>query len=372
MKFIIISSGKFHIKSIIDDLILIENSKIIVVSGSPRFDKRVKHIWIPLIGQILFRKIFKIQQPSWSKLLDFILIDFIASLFIENKSILIGFAGVSLFSGIKCKKKGGLYILDRACPWLPMQNKLIEHEAKLNNIEWIGTSTKIYKRCKKEYEQSSIIKVPSNFSSSSYPSFLKAKVSKYKINVKKINNFSKKRVSEVISIGFIGSNYLRKGTRVLIFALDSIMRDRSNIFLRVKMNRKEFLKTRMSKTFYNKYKRRIIFEGYYNDISELYNKLDVLLLPSIDEGFGMVVFEALQIGVPVIVSSNVGASEYIQNSKFSKVFTNNSSESLSKCILDFIDDFVSVNDSEIQSDCFYLYNSFIKNKIPYVSRDFQI
>ena len=48
---------------------------------------------------------------------------------------------------------------------------------------------------------------------------------------------------------------------------------------------------------------------YVNNIEEFYHKCDVFCLPSLDDGFGMVALEALACNLPVIISSNAGASE---------------------------------------------------------------
>ena len=54
---------------------------------------------------------------------------------------------------------------------------------------------------------------------------------------------------------------------------------------------------------------------HLNDMEDFYEKCDLFVLPSIDEGFGMVVFEALACSLPVIVSTNVGAGDFINNGK---------------------------------------------------------
>ena len=40
---------------------------------------------------------------------------------------------------------------------------------------------------------------------------------------------------------------------------------------------------------------------------------DVFVQPSIDEGFGMTVFEALSFGLPVVVTENVGANDLLNS-----------------------------------------------------------
>ena len=53
--------------------------------------------------------------------------------------------------------------------------------------------------------------------------------------------------------------------------------------------------------------------GAMKDIKDFYNSCDVICLPSIDEGWGMVTLEALAQGKPIIVTTNVGASSLIKN-----------------------------------------------------------
>jgi glycosyltransferase involved in cell wall biosynthesis len=50
---------------------------------------------------------------------------------------------------------------------------------------------------------------------------------------------------------------------------------------------------------------------YVPDISQFYAECDAFILPSIDDGFGMALFEALANGVPSIATRNCGSSELL-------------------------------------------------------------
>ena len=65
----------------------------------------------------------------------------------------------------------------------------------------------------------------------------------------------------------------------------------------------------------------------------IFQNHDVVVLPSYSEVWGVVVEEALNNGIPVIVSDRVGcADENIKEGHNGLVFKNNDEDSLRKCI----------------------------------------
>jgi UDP-glucose:(heptosyl)LPS alpha-1,3-glucosyltransferase len=56
---------------------------------------------------------------------------------------------------------------------------------------------------------------------------------------------------------------------------------------------------------------RIIFTGRQDEIENFFSAADVVALPALQEAFGNVVLEALASGLPVLVSSNVGAASLL-------------------------------------------------------------
>lgn len=79
----------------------------------------------------------------------------------------------------------------------------------------------------------------------------------------------------------------------------------------------------------------IIFHGSVpnSELYKLYRQNDVFILPSISEPWGLVVEEALNNGLPVIVSDNVGCVDEIVNQTNGLVFRLSESNSLEKAIL---------------------------------------
>ena len=69
-------------------------------------------------------------------------------------------------------------------------------------------------------------------------------------------------------------------------------------------------------------KQNVHFLGAINnkELSAIYQKMDVFVLPSISEAWGLVVEEALNNGIPVIVSDRVGCAEEIINNSNGLIF----------------------------------------------------
>ena len=59
--------------------------------------------------------------------------------------------------------------------------------------------------------------------------------------------------------------------------------------------------------------RAVHFVGHREDVPELIGALDMLLLPSWDEPFGLVVAEAMAVGTPVLVTDRGGVRDYVRD-----------------------------------------------------------
>lgn len=69
-----------------------------------------------------------------------------------------------------------------------------------------------------------------------------------------------------------------------------------------------------------------------------YQSAAVFCLPSVDEGFGMVVLEAMASGLPVVLSSNVGAKEVIREGTDGYIFPVRDVSALADCLTRLYED----------------------------------
>jgi glycosyltransferase involved in cell wall biosynthesis len=103
------------------------------------------------------------------------------------------------------------------------------------------------------------------------------------------------------TVGFLGTLTLRKGIHVLLEAVNSLGTNG-----RIKVKCAGTLK--ISRDKLSEYEHFTEYLGILprSDIDEFFDDIDILVLPSFSEGFGIVQLEAMSRGIPVISSYNCG------------------------------------------------------------------
>ena len=104
---------------------------------------------------------------------------------------------------------------------------------------------------------------------------------------------------------FVGTGFRRKG-------LDRLLRlwrrhEMPGIYLLIVGNDAKL------SSYQKRYAQKdIIFTGPRSNVEDFYGAADLLVLPSIQEGFGNVVLEAFAAGLPVVTVAGVGAAEVVE------------------------------------------------------------
>ena len=80
-----------------------------------------------------------------------------------------------------------------------------------------------------------------------------------------------------------------------------------------------------------------------SDMSEFMSNFDLFVLPSIEDGFAVVISEALSIGLPVITTSTTGAADIVQQINPALVIPPADSQALADAILNVIDNKINYN-----------------------------
>ena len=142
---------------------------------------------------------------------------------------------------------------------------------------------------------------------------------KYYVNLNihhsvKISTKDKKNKKDII-FGYCGQLIPRKGLHILVKQLNMLVPyDNWQLIIVGEGQQRKLLEKMIPDNIRN----RVLFLGFLNEkeIIKFWKRIDVFIFPSLFDGWGMVVVEALAAGVPVLSGPDVGAARnYIHDGK---------------------------------------------------------
>ncbi len=228
----------------------------------------------------------------------------------KKKEIFHGWNGASLKSIQRAKKLGYITVVERSCPHIDIQKKLIEEEQKrlLGKVIYYEEKKKVA-MMKKEYEMADFIVTPSLYTRRSFieKGYNPKKIITVPLSLEKITMRPKEKRTKRFKVLCIGGNFYRKGLYYLLRAWKLLNLENAELIIKGNIP-KEFEKMKKINNLH------LITQRLSNkNLAALYQKVDIFVLPSIDDGFGMVVVEAMTAGLPVIITKNVGVADGIKN-----------------------------------------------------------
>lgn len=129
----------------------------------------------------------------------------------------------------------------------------------------------------------------------------------YGVDSNKFNFVQKESLQLPLKLVYVGQVNYRKGIHHLLNVMDSFMENEVELYMAGGYND--------TTPLYQQYKdrRNIHFLGFVTRdiLASLYQKCDVFVFPTLGEGYGMVILEALSCGVPCIVSDLAGGDDAI-------------------------------------------------------------
>ncbi len=82
----------------------------------------------------------------------------------------------------------------------------------------------------------------------------------------------------------------------------------------------------------------VSFAGYQEDVGSAYAAMDAFVLPSRDEGFGLVFLEAMAMGVPVVGTRVIGTTDAVQDGVTGLLIPYGDAPALAKAVLQLLGD----------------------------------
>lgn len=271
------------------------------------FDPAVTNRWVPAPVAI-FSGLTHLRTPLFLDEWDSFLFDHEASILLRECDLVLGASTSSLATCKAAQRMGATFVLDRACPDIRVQQQMMAEEAKKVGGEFRRNSPWFIERQVEEYEKADFILSPSEYSRSSFPDHLRRKVILAPLYGRsKVSPRPAKPAGSTFVLGCVGGQPLRKGYLYLLLAWKEL--GLPNATLRIRTGDAIFRYPLLAQLLSGLPNVELI--SYVPDISMFYADCDAFILPSVDDGFGMALFEALANGVPSVATRNCGASELL-------------------------------------------------------------
>lgn len=224
----------------------------------------------------------------------------------EKCDALIAISGAGLKAGQLVQSRGGKYICDRGSTHARYRGRVLEEEYRIWNVPLETYDLRDTEREERQYAMADCITVPSNFAARSFVEegtpAEKLRVIPYGVRFDSFRPVGKPP-SDAFEVVFVGQISLHKGIPYLLEAfarvrhprkrlrmIGGFMPDMKSVLDRLPTDQVEMIGTIPK-----------------SELPQYLSRSHVLVLPSIDEGFGMVQGEAMACGCPVISTTSSGA-----------------------------------------------------------------
>lgn len=225
--------------------------------------------------------------------------------------VLHGWNGCSYKTFKTAKKLGWTSFVERSCPHNQYQFDLLTEEADRIGVKH-HQDPEALKYAIEELYLADYIVCPSNYSANSYkdPELI-SKLGCVSLGGNYAYKERTAKSEDNLRILMVGNHFLRKGTHYLIEAMNYIDDPKAELWIRGEVPDSYIKRIKDPRI-------KVIGAVSFDELNNLYSSANVFVQPSVDEGFGMTVLEALSYGLPVVATEHVGAVD-ILNDKVSKV-----------------------------------------------------
>jgi len=248
------------------------------------------------------------------------------SLDLDWTDVLHALDGTDPIAGRFARANGKLWICDRGSTHILTQKEILDAEYKDLGLKPPQFSADRLERCVAEYEESHAVTVPSQFAKRSFLQHGIAEkrvyVCPYGVNLSEFRKGEKRDAKfRVICVGQIT---IRKGIGHLLRAVEPLVRkNKLELWLVGQIDS-------AVQPLLDNFKGVFEYKGVCprKDLWRLYSQASVLVLASVEEGFGLVQAQAMACGVPVIATENTGAEDLFKDGVEGFIVTARSPEAI--------------------------------------------
>lgn len=223
--------------------------------------------------------------------------------------IFCGLSGFTLRAGRVAKSRGAKYVCDRGSSHIRVQDRILREEYDRQEIKFPGIDPRVIGAEEAEYDLADIITVPSTFALNT---FVESGIPRRKMRMVPygvdLNTFypSVNRGDDKFQVLFVGSVTLRKGISYLLDAFQKLECGRKHLVLAGSVSPE--LENTINKL---RHDNEISVMGPVQQqwLKDIMSTSHVMVLPSVEDGFGLVMAQAMACGCPVISSRNTGGQD---------------------------------------------------------------
>lgn len=224
--------------------------------------------------------------------------------------VFIGLSGSGLEAGVQTQKSGGIFVCDRGSAHIRVQDEILRDEHQRWGFPYRGIDPRVIEREEREYQAADLITVPSTFASQSFAAMgidgRKVRRVPYGVDLTRFAPLGSPNKQE-FSVLFVGRVTLQKGIPYLLEAFRQFQHERKRLRIVGPYDR----------SFIDELRRRKLvpeqteFLGSVpqTELKRIFSTSDALVLPSVQDGFGMVMAQAMACGCPVVASTSTGAED---------------------------------------------------------------
>ena len=224
--------------------------------------------------------------------------------------IYVGLSGSSLAAGKRAHQLGASYVCDRGSAHIREQDSLLREEHEKWGVPYAGIDTRTITREESEYAEADLITVPSIFA---YRSFIEQGIAEeklsllpYGVNVSRFQPVAKP-VEGRFDVLYVGAMSLQKGIQYLVQAYQKMSHPNKSLTF-IGAPSPELMALLQARNLWSA-DIKVLGHMPQAELKNSMSRSHVLVLPSVQDGFGMVMAQAMACGCPVIASTNTGGED---------------------------------------------------------------
>ncbi len=256
---------------------------------------------------------------------------------IEECDALVGLSGSALKTGRVVQGRGGKHVCDRGSSHIRYQDAILNEEYRKWGFPFATIDPRVIAREEMEYDQADAIFVPSGFAQRSFIKMgiaaEKVKTIPYGVRLERFQRTGEPP-KDFFNVMFAGTVSLRKGIPYLLEAFRMLRHPRKRLRLAGPMEAetRSFLKGQ------NLDGVEILGRMSQPKLAEYMSTSHVLALPSIEDGFGLVMAQAMACGAVIVSSENTGGPDLYQNGVEGFIVPIRSSERIAQSLQELAED----------------------------------